>query len=342
MQSDTQKPVEAGQGVAIPLGSPAPNPSQPSQKLPETPDDFEKAKAVEESVYATALDNLLGSSANHPDPATPGITSTPEAKPSGDAGGSGNGSSTGMSAEQVQLLSRSHMTPDMMSSWSQEQRTTFLGNLAKREADQTRSYKELKDQLDEATKRPDTQSGTPTQESGKQPATQSTKQIEETVANLVGIFGDEIKPVGDMMLSMAKQIAAQQAEKDQSIQTVNMLRQITLETAIDSGVSALAANYPSLYKPDVRQKVIDQFHADWKTSPHRNGQATVATKLRSAIGDAVKKVLGDVPETQTQAAVQKIQQNLAAQPSLGHSKGQSRPVTLDDRYDTAVDALMKL
>ena len=240
---------------------------------------------------------------------------------------------------QAQTLSRLHMTPEMIAGWDDTQRTEVLANAEKREADQTSSFKKLQDQLAGQTPEPKPKGEPASTAAQVTPAGDFAESAQKVVDELATTYGDEIKPLGDLTVKLGQtldttnqaiaELQASSASKDGLI----------VQLSIQSAISDLVGDYPSLNKAEARKKVEAKFVSDWQSegSIHRNGTAPLLDRLRAAMTDAAKAEFGTTTETAAQVALaNKNKTQLTNQPDAGDGKARSGPPqTEDDIYDQA-------
>lgn len=329
--------------------TPAAGDNQPTETpSPATP---QEAAAANDKAYDDAIAVMLSDDApEEPGETTPATDGADETgtKP-GDNGAVEPTAAAAAETEplklsdtEMQVLGRLHMTPEMIAGWSQEQREQFLANAQKREADQTASYKALQDKLKGGEQPDDTNpADNPPQVA---PDGELAAEIQKVADDAVDNFGDEIKPLADLTLSLSQRLDAQtqQLQAAQASATAN--GELLVQMTIENGISALVSDYPSLSKDDVRQKVEERFVRDWKAegSPHRNGQGPLLTRVRQAIAEAAKSELGTVTESAAQVAlVNQSKDRLKNQPDPAQGKPRQQPKTEDDLYNQAFDKHLK-
>lgn len=353
--------------AAEPATGSAPAPAAPTAQPTVTGGDA--ADAVYEQAFARYLDDKATP------PAQPAATpQAPAAAPDtpaveGDAQDDGAGDADDLadpladeapqepgpdlSDEQLQLLRRSHLSPEMIASWSPEQRSAFLENAAKREADQTRSYKGLQDRLKAlesqiASAGQGTGNPAATQPAGggaSQPAAQAAPAITslaeeatKVVDELAGVYGDEIKPLGRIIGVMDQQITAARQEAA----AMPVLQDLLAEMTVDLALRDLVTEFPSLGSASTRQKVVERFHRDWQSSPHASAEGSILSRIRSAVGDAARSEFGTVTESAASVALaNKTKDRLKQQPKVGAGRGRKAAPTEDDVYDQAYEQFVK-
>ena len=162
---------------------------------------------------------------------------------------------------------------------------------------------------------------------------------------LVQDFGPEIGDAGKLMISMGDKLDQAMAQLETTggrVQTsetsTKALNEVIVELTLDSAISGLVGQYPSLSKDAVRQQVLTKFETDWKadSSPHRTGKGPILSRVKKAVADAAKFELGTTNESAAQVAlVNTNKERLKQQPTPGHGKGQARPKSEDEIYDQA-------
>lgn len=301
-----------------------------------------------DAIYETAFQKFLAPQSSQTQTQTDG-------NPDGDADAEGEGGGEGAAADddqagagagggdetptltddQIQLLKRNHVSPEMVAGWTDEQRQEFIGNLEKRETDNTRTFKDLRDRLQKLEEA----AGSGGKPNGEKPGEQAggegqtlTEQIAATVEDLQKVYGDEIKPLGSLMQNLGTQLEAAQ----QRAAGVPILQELLVEMTLDSGIRDLVSDFPTLNKADARQKVIDRFEKDWPNSPHRTAKGKMLNRIKSAIADAAKAEFGTQTESAAQVALaNKTKERLRNQPNPGNGRGRAVPKTEEDVYDAA-------
>ena len=139
----------------------------------------------EPDIYDVAFDDFMGPDAKDPDtapssemviPKDPPAESQPAAEsqePGKEPGGAAEPPQ--LTADQVQTLKRQHIEPEMVAGWTEAQKEAFFQNAEKREADQTSSYQQMSQRLDDLSKRVE-QGGTGQQPQASQKA-RATPQL---------------------------------------------------------------------------------------------------------------------------------------------------------------------
>lgn len=364
---DQANPADAGSPGAS-GNQAAPDGGQQSQggspAAPPTTDD----------VYAQAFEQFLGPNA----PADPKSATAPangqeqdqqaqagQSEPASPDPAQQQADEPELTPEQQQLLARNHVQPSMIAGWTDQQRQDFLANLEKREADNTRTFKELRDRVQQLEKaqatpgqdnanagqgqgqqqKPGEGAGDPGQGSGGGSGGGLVEQVQSVVDSLVDTYGDEMKPLGDLMghVNQELQRAQQQAQQaSQAAASLPLLQQVLVEMTIDSGVRDLVGDYPSLSKAEARQKVVKRFETDWQASPHRTAEGPMLDRIKAALADAAKAELGTQTESAAQVALaNKTKQRLRNQPQPGSGRGTPQPKTEDDVYDQAFQEYLK-
>lgn len=245
--------------------------------------------------------------------------------------------------EQKHLLNRLHMTPDMIAGWTPEQRQAFLENAAKREADNTRTYQELRDRLQrlerdqQQAREGQPPQGTPPAEA---PAQKGTLEAEaaQFAEQLLDDYGEQIKPLTDSHVKLARTVDQLTARLESETQASALKDRLLVEMTIDAGIRDLVNEFPSLSKAEARQKVEERFKNSWADSPHAKGDGPLLSRIRAAIHDAAKAEFGSTTESAAQAAlVNKTKDRLKNQPPTGQGKSHKRPATEDDVYAEAFE-----
>lgn len=316
-----------------------------------------KVEKLTEADYDAAFDKFLGPDAVDLDAADTKVDTaeSSEAEPPKDTGEQGSPTdAVTLTEQQTTLLKRSHVTPEMMESWTAEQQAEFIENLEKREADQAREFQRLKDEALAAKKvgenddAPDSANREGTDENAEtQPtgnagsfAADAKKLVDDAVDN----YGDEIKPLAEMTVKMGQRLDEQSATIE-SLQSSSALKdQLLVEMTIDAGIAALRSDFPSLDKAEAREKVEARFKGDWKNegNPHRTGKGPLLSRVRDALRDAAKAEFGTNTESAAQVTlVNKTKDRLKNQPDAGSGRGKRKPKTQEDVYDNAFDEYLK-
>lgn len=244
--------------------------------------------------------------------------------------------------DQVQLLRRSHMTPEQLASWTPEQVTDFLDNAAKREADNTTTYKTLHEEVKGLRELVEQGNAGNQEGDADDPAATAAGEFEQQAVAMVDkaaeVYGDEFKDsIGTITTSLGKQVDTLTGQLEASQNSANMLGGLVVEMVIDSSVRDLAGDFPSLSKAEARQKVIDRFKDDWKTRDQSGDKRPMLERVKSAMKDAANAEFGTVTESAAQASlVNKAKQRLSQQPPDGSSKAAHKVALTEDQvYDNA-------
>lgn len=336
--SATTDPIDAAAQQSSEASTAAAPDSSSTQAAPVVPDE-----SPAEDVYDKAFAEILGpdapAEAAPPEPATEG---EPEKPASTEAPAPSQ-----LADDQVQLLKRLHMTPEMIAQWSPEQQQQFLSNAAKREADNTRTFKRLKEQLGEkgggdGAGDEGTEAGAGQQQTQEAPASSElAKEAQQVVDDLVEVYGEEMKPLGDFTNKLVGVVGQLQQKLEETSGSSGVKDQLIVEMTIDSGVRDLIGDFPTLEKADAREKVVQRFEDEWRSpnSRHRTAQGSLLNRVRAALRDAAAAEFGQVTETAAQVALaNKTKERLRSQPQAGSGRGRKGPMTQDDVYDQAFEA----
>lgn len=313
-----------------------------------TQDEALTPDAAEDAMYDEALKTILeaedadrgGQAEDESQPGTPADESTDQ-----------EASSTDLSDDDVELLARWHLTPDMVEGWSAEKRDEFIANARKRETDTRQGFQQKGDEVSELRKRLEklesSKSGQGDDEGDEGDETAGDdaelgelgKQFRSALNDLQETYGDEFATLGPPIegiikqanqTSQALQVATQQAQ-DQS--------RIIVDMVIDKGINDLASDYPSVSKDEPRKKVEDKLKELWTAdnSPYRTGEGSFHVRVQKALKAAAQSVLGETTEAAAQAQlVGKTKQRLAGQPKDGPGRTSKKPPqTEDEMYDQA-------
>lgn len=304
--------------TAEPTGEPAP-PSNDST-------------ASEEQVYDQAIASLLDDDEHSPNPPEqqPGGEAS-EQQDGGEASPDGGETPLELTQEQQQLLARQHLSPEMLRHWTPEQRQQFLENAAKRESDQTRSYQQLKAELDQLKEQLGQQQeggddeGGETGEEGEggNPAGSLSEQARQLTDEMVDAYGDDIRPLAEMTGRLAQQL-------EQSQQAGEAKDRLLVDLSTDHALRDLASEFPSLDSSDARKQVLNRFAQDWKANPPEG--ANLLERIRNGIRSAAEAEFQH--ENAAQVAQQQNRQRLRQQPTAGRgTRGRGAPQSEDDIYE---------
>ncbi len=345
-------------------GSPAPGSDSATMVVqPDFQDPTPGLEAENEAVYDAAIDALLSDTpepvavpqappaapATPEAPAAPATQATPQAQqptvtpatpaapqPPGTPETPVAGTPTSFTDTQIQLMSRLHVEPTQVASWPPEQQTAFLTNAEKREADQTTAYKAVKDELDQLKGGGTAGNEAQDNSAGVQatPVAELRATVKQHVTELTETFGPEMEGLQKMSDASFAAIDAVQAELSEVRTALENSTQALGEMAVDRGMVDLAVQHPTLSTPDVRRQVEAQFMAKWQESPHRTAEGPLPQRIRLALDDAARAVLGTTTDNAAQVALkQQTTERLGQQPTPGSGRGQTIPLTEDDVYD---------
>ncbi|KKM66986.1 hypothetical protein LCGC14_1475720 [marine sediment metagenome] len=254
---------------------------------------------------------------------------------------------------QIQLMSRVHIEPALISGWPAEKQTAFLENAAKREADQTTAYKAMQDELEQAKKgdggdgddgQSRKQSEAASQATGQEtPISELRAGAEQDVTELEDVYGPEfggLNKVHGKLFTAVEHVDTRLGEVNKAQDRAN---QVTVEFLVDNAMNGLVGEYPSSSKPEVRRQLETRFFSDWKQegNPHATGKEPLCVRIRGAVEAAAKALLGTTTEAAAQVALlNKNKQRLKEQPQVGSGRGQARPLTDDEMYDQEVKKML--
>jgi hypothetical protein len=331
-------------------------------KTPSTPGQETPAPAAnEDAIYDQAFANILGPDAPD-DPATPAPATpdpseaAPDAPAAEDASEAAEEQETPASTAQQtpqlsdadrQLLSRQHMKESTFAKLDPDEQREFLANAAKRERDQTEYVRKLREQ---AKQRQEEEGGETEDEPGdQQQATRETpahepgelvQQAQKAVDELTEVYGDEMKPLGDVLGSLATTAEQLNTRLERSESAGARKDQLIVEMTLDAGMRDLQGDFPSLEKAEARERVIKRFQSDWASpeSRHRTAQGPLLDRIRAAMRDAASAEFSSNTESAAQVAlVNKTKERLRNQPHAGSAKGRKPPQSEDDIYDDAFE-----
>lgn len=321
-----------------------------------TPGGGSEPAASVDSVYESAFQETLAPEVA-PEQATSPSPSSDNAGGGTEGGSEGSGDGSGgpeLSDDDRQLLKRWHLSPEDVAGWDANRRAEFIQNARKREQDQQAEYNRMQQRVRELEgtestdpegtgQAPQQQQDGPGTEAGKegQPPTNQTiqqarQQTTEAMQRLRDNFGDEIGDVQQAVEPLMGVVEKQQQALERAENVQRSFANMFADQLIEIGVGGLESDYPSLSKPEARQKVVDRMHKDWANSPHAKANGPLFTRIQSALKDAAKAEFGNQTEAAAQASLQgKSKDRLAAQPGTGKGKGNPQPRTVDDVYDQA-------
>lgn len=158
--------------------------------------------------------------------------------------------------------------------------------------------------------------------------------VSEFRNSLVDSFGEEINP----LLDYVERIETEAAELRGQSGMISMMGQLLNDFATENALSAVAADYPSATKPEMRQKLIERFNVEWSTGAYAKPDRPIRESLVEAMRNAAKVTFMET--TEASAAAQLVNKNrdrVKAQPRLGPEQRRRAPVTEDDVYDAAFE-----
>ena len=178
--------------------------------------------------------------------------------------------------EQAQILSRSHLTPEMIEGWTPQQREEFFANAQKREADQASFSRSKGDEVAELKRRLEKLEGKTTEgesdEIGDTP-TELGKHFHTVVNDLADTYGDEFKALGEPIQAIVKQNDQAFAKIEQQGEALTIQNRIIVDMVVSNGIRDLIPDFPSLSEEKPRADVEAKFVELWKAedSPYRTG-----------------------------------------------------------------------
>lgn len=326
---------------------------------------------IAEQVYDTALAELRGDKAptkdSPPTDETPSTDEAPEptegheqdqdAPP--DAGDTeatppaGPGP-TALTAEQTALLSRQRLTPEMVKHWSPDQLRDFLDNAAKREADSSRGYQDLRQELGQlrelVTKMqaPEAPADSRAAKPGQTPQGDSLEALAEKVAEdaktIVDTFGDDFAPLGDNLKVMASAVAELSKANRVHTQERQTMGQMLVDQTVVSGMASMVDDFPELREPAGRQKLLDQFYNAGLKDPRLTDRASGST-FPDRVGVVLRGLAESAfPDNTTQKAAAALSEvnrkRLSTQPRVGQQRGKSPPLTEDEVYQREQERIL--
>ena len=330
------------------------------EKASETPID---------DIYDGAFDEFLGDGSPDPDDQEEILedeetVADPEGEQSDDGndratqGDKANGDSlddAGLTQTDIQVLKRSHLSPEMVKSWTPEQRAEVLENLRKRETDTSQTYQqqqaeiqrlkaELAGDSQKTQQKQETPANNPEPPDSSEPEEGSWEAFAaKHVDQVTEVFGDDYKPAAEATRQLGKVADQLTGQLKQAETRVNQSNALIVEMMLDNGIQSLVTQYPSLDKADAQKRVVDRFKRDWATAgnPHREGDGPYTQRVRAALADAAKAEFGTVTEAAASTAlVNKTKTRLKTQPKTGRGKARKTATTVDDVYDEAFEETM--
>lgn len=318
------------------VGSPASteSPAAPGSTTP----DGERGEDIYDTAFMETLGRDLSSNGT-----APAQTETPSTPAPPDV--------VELTDEEATTLSRMHMKPEMVKSWGEDDRANFFKNAQKRESDQQASFNKVRQdlaQLQEAASSylqegavagdhtggapPSQQNGQAAETTGQPPNISRARQV---VDELADIYGDDIKPLGDVLDAVGQQVTALKSEAA----TVPVMNQMLAQLSLDSALDRLVRDYPTLSEPKARSQVVEQFEKSWANSAHRTDtDMRYLDRVRAGVRDAAKELFGNVTEATAQAnLVNTSKQRLLAQPPSGNARGNAAPMSQDQVYEQAFE-----
>jgi hypothetical protein len=295
--------------------------------------------AVEEDAYDQAFADFLSEDAG-------GDQGEGESGGEGASEGSPAASSDagpdGLSNDDVQLLRRQHLDPEAFKALPAEARQKFLDNARKREADNTRTYQQLKEENErlragkpaEGDGDQEADDGERSQERQEAPAGELSQDDQQMVETIVDTYGEELRPLAEANARSQAEVRELRQQLDQSRQAMSTQARLTIDHIADTTLDGLESDYPSLSKPEARQKVLERFRKDWDPNSQDESQS-LAQRLRSGIKDAARVTFSNSERAAQVAHRNRNRSRLASQPSNGSARRAPAPQNEDEVYDRA-------
>ncbi|MCC7407385.1 MAG: hypothetical protein IT442_04895 [Phycisphaeraceae bacterium] len=259
---------------------------------------------------------------------------------------------TALTAEQTALLSRQRLTPEMVKHWSPNQLRDFLDNAAKREADSSRGYQDLRQELGQlrelVSKMQAPADGKAAPKPGQPPQGDSLEALAEKVAEdaktIVDTFGDDFAPLGENLKVMASAVAELSKANRAHTQERQTMGQMLVDQTVVSGMASMVDDYPELREPAGRQKLLDQFYNAGLKDPRLTDRASGST-FPDRVGVVLRGLAESAfPDNTTQKAAAALSEvnrkRLSTQPRVGQQRGKSPPLTEEEVYQREQERIL--
>lgn len=274
------------------------------------------------------------------DPEEPGIDDDHE--------GQGEPGPVKLSAEQMQVLRRQHITPEMIAGWTPKQIQNFLDNAGKRETDQAQSFSSMREELTQlrtvVEKLADGKASKEEQAAAGEKLDTLASKMAKQAQTFVETFGEEVAPFAETLQEVTKAVETIQEENSAFRAERHMLQRVILDQAIAMGIRDLASEFEDLAQTDARQKLVARFQKDGmnhKSFADKNGKP-----FHERVTDVLRELAADEfgdPTPPTSAANptrDRVQQHLRSQPKTGSTRGRPARRTVEDIYDEGVAAML--
>lgn len=304
----------------------------------------EGAEAVvvdgDDDVYEQAFTEFLG------DAVTP--SKDTETPPSDDSGSTppaddSDAEPDQLAEEDVQLLRRQHLSPEAFKQLPAEARQEFLQNARKREADNAKTYQQLKQENERLKAGKATQDsegdGEGDDSDETTPAEQPSDDVElseeeqKLVDEVVDNYGDELRPLAEDHAKARAQLRQVRQNLETSEQSRHIQARLLIDHIADSTLDGLEADFPSLQDAEARQKVIARFQQDYNSNPsEEDANTSLARRMRAGLKAAAEATFSGSDAASTR---DRKRNRLSRQPSAGSRRGQPRPKDEDEAYNRA-------
>lgn len=254
-----------------------------------------------------------------------------------------------LSEQDQQLLQRLHVPQQVVEHMEPQQAREFLDTQHKRERDQQAEYNRLKQggqQQGQAGEQGGDDSQQQPEQGGEgegQPPDAETalSELRQEAEEFQRTYGEEAKGFTDKVdkALTAIRAEAQQGGDTQQLQQQNQqMAGLIGELTIEQGMRDLASDFPSLSKPEVRQRVEQRMKQDWPNSQHRKSGGSMPQRITAALRDAARAELGSTTEAAAQVSLaNRTKERLQQQPSNGSGRGNPTPMSQEDVYDQALN-----
>lgn len=222
-----------------------------------------------------------------------------------------------------QVLGRSKITPEHLKGMTRESIDSLVGSLRDQQTEQDRLRSELgrlkpKDEPAAAAK-----PSTPTSYG---------KKVDDAMSKVASSYDNEILPMGDLFKDLDGRIN----EVSETARALPIVMELLNELVIDQALSGLATDYPSISKPESRQKVADRFMAEWNSGAYLKNGVKFGQAIKNAAQSAAKVVFSNTTEASAAANLVKTNKDrLASQPKVGSATPPRKNMTESDVYDAA-------
>lgn len=160
------------------------------------------------------------------------------------------------------------------------------------------------------------------------------EKLTKVTEALVKEYEAPIGALGELFQDMDASVTA---AREQAAM-VPVLTELVGELVLQTALNGLTGDYPSLTKPDARQKVMERFWTEWNTGTYTKPGVSMLDQMRTALTNAAKVTFLNTNE-QTAAAslVQANKARVASQPKPGSPNARPQPRSAEDIYNVAFE-----